>query len=313
MANKLSGMKKLITASVVLIISTLFEAGCKSNGIEQKGSPAYIASINTWHQKRIANLKKENGWLNLAGLFWLHGGENKFGTGLDNDIVFPKGTSPGVIGSFYLYNGAVTVKINPGISVTCAGKPVKEMEMNNDLSGSPDVLSLGYLRWFVIKRGKDLYGVRLRNLNASLVKDFKGIDTYPVNEDWRLTATLIPYNPPKIISVPSIIGTTEQDTVPGSLEFVLKGNTYRLDPLEEDGQLFIIFADETSGQETYGAGRFLYTSKPDSAGKVIIDFNKAYNPPCAFTKFATCPLPPKQNYLHLKVTAGEKKYGQSAD
>ena len=310
MTDIFSGMKNLTTGFVLLLISFSFIAGCKSNKLEQKGDVAYIASINAWHNQRITNLKKENGWLNLAGLYWLKQGENKFGTDLDNDVVFPKGTAPGVIGTFILTDSIVTVKINPGIRVTSSNKPVTEMKLENDLSDNPTVLSLGYLRWFVIKRSNDMYGIRLRNLNASLVRKFKNIDTYPINEDWKITAGYKPYKPFKIISIPSIIGSVEQDTVRGFLEFNYKGNAYRLDPLEEDDQYFIIFADETNSVETYGAGRFLYTGKPDSSGKVIIDFNKAYNPPCAFTKFATCPLPPKQNYLHLRITAGEKKYGE---
>ena len=169
-------------------------------------------------------------------------------------------------------------------------------------------MSIGSLRWYIIKRD-DKYGVRLRDIDANLRKEFKGIDTYPVNEDWKITAKFEAYNPPKTISIPSIIGTVEEDMAPGALVFEKDGKEYRLDPVVEGDEFFIIFADETSGEETYGAGRFLYTAMPDSTGNVILDFNKAYNPPCAFTPYATCPLPPKQNYLKLRITAGEKKYG----
>ena len=182
--------------------------------------------------------------------------------------------------------------------------------MQNDLSGNPTVLTLGSLKWFIIKRGEDKYGVRVRDLRASLLENFKGIDTFPINEDWKIIAKYEPYNPPKIISIPSIIGTVDQDTARGSLVFEVNGEKYKLDPIKEGNEFFIIFADETSGKETYGAGRFLYADMPDSLGNVILDFNKAYNPPCSFTKYATCPLPPKQNYLHLSVTAGEKNYGE---
>lgn len=289
------------------IISFIALPGCSGNNGE-KGSPEYISQIKLWHQKRIENLKKENGWLNLAGLYWLKEGENTFGTNPGNDIVFPKGKAPGRIGIFILKDSTVTIKINNGIKVTSNSKPVKEMKLKSDLSGDPTVLTLGFLKWFIIKRS-DKYGVRLRDLSSELLSEFTGIDTYPINEDWKINAKYEPYNTPKSISIPTIIGTVDEEKAPGALVFEKNGKQYKLDPVVEGNQFFIIFADETSGKETYGAGRFLYTSKPDSTGNVILDFNKAYNPPCAFTPFATCPLPPKQNYLRLKVTAGEKKYG----
>jgi hypothetical protein len=181
------------------------------------------------------------------------------------------------------------------------------MKLKDDLSDSTTVLQLGSFRWFIINRdGK--YGVRLRDINAPLVKEFKGIDTYPVDEKWKVEAKFELYPEPKVIEIPNIIGSVENDTVKGRLVFTLNGYSYTVDPVSEGNEFFIIFADETNGEETYGAGRFLYTDKPDSHDMVEMDFNKAYNPPCAFTKYATCPLPPKQNYLHIKITAGEKKY-----
>ncbi len=298
------------SALIVLMIIGLTAAGCGNCGLRQKGNPDYIASIEKWHEQRINNLKKEDGWLNLVGLYWLSEGSNTFGTSPGDNIVFPRGKGPGVIGKFILKNGIVTVKINDGIPVLFNGRPVSEMEMKNDLSDDPTVLSLGYLRWFVIKRGDNMYGIRLRDIKAPLLTSFKGTDTYPINEDWKVTATAVPYKPAKIITVPSIIGTAEKDTINNSLEFNLQGKTFKLDPLKEGDQLFIIFADKTNGKETYGAGRFLYAALPDSEGKTVLDFNKAYNPPCAFTRYATCPLPPDQNYMNIEVTAGEKKYGE---
>ncbi len=297
--------KHSFTVSFFLIISFFLLPGC-SKKEEDKGSPEYIASIKQWHKERIENLKKENGWLDLAGLFWLKDGENTFGTSPSNDIVFPKG--PDKIGMFILKDSTVSVKINPGVEVMNDKTPVKETSLKTDLSGDPTILSIGSLRWYIIKRD-DKYGVRLRDIDANIRKEFKGIDTYPVNEDWKITAKFEAYNPPKTIIIPSIIGTVEEDKAPGALVFEKDGKEYRLDPVVEGDEFFIIFADETSGDETYGAGRFLYTAMPDSTGNVILDFNKAYNPPCAFTPYATCPLPPKQNYLKLRITAGEKKYG----
>jgi uncharacterized protein len=297
--------KNFLITSFFLIISFLLLPGCTKKE-EDKGSPEYIASIKQWHKERIENLKKENGWLDLAGLFWLKDGENTFGAGSSNDIIFPKG--PDKIGMFILKDSTVTVKINPGVEVMNDKTPVKETSLKTDLSDNPTILSIGSLRWYIIKRD-DKYGVRLRDIDANLRKEFKGIDTYPINEEWKIIAKFEPYNPPKAISIPTIIGTVDSDKSPGALVFEKDGKEYRLDPVVEGDEFFIIFADETSGDETYGAGRFLYTEIPDSARNVILDFNKAYNPPCSFTPYATCPLPPKQNYLKLRVTAGEKKYG----
>ncbi len=301
-------LKIILTMNFLLLLSAFFLTGCRKP-LSQKGNPAYIAQIKEWHEERIENLKKPNGWLNLVGLYWLKDGENTFGSDSANSIIFPD-KAPKYMGVFRLNNGKATVKINTGLNVTNNGSPVTEMELQNDLSASPTILEYNSLRWFIIKRGDNMYGVRLRDLDAPLVKNFEDIKTFPVNEDWRIMAEFVKYNAPKVISVPSIIGTVDQDTLPGYLSFVLNGKKYKLDPVVEGNEFFIIFADETNGKETYGAGRFLYAAMPESAGKTILDFNKAYNPPCAFTEFATCPLPPKDNYLHLKITAGEKKYGE---
>ncbi len=298
---------KLLLKFLLIFLFLLINFGCKEE-TPPKGTPEYINEITQWHKKRISNLKKENGWLNLVGLYWLKEGANSFGSAKDNDIVFPE-KAPAYIGKFYLKDSIVTVSVIKGIRVTHKDFPVTEMELQDDLTGYPTVLRLGSLRWYIIKRG-DRYGVRLRDVAAKLVKEFKDIEMFPINEDWRIEAKFEPYNPPKKMSIPTIIGTVEEDISPGALVFDKDGKIYKLDAIDEGDKFFIIFADETSGKETYGAGRFLYTDKPDSNGIVILDFNKAYNPPCVFTKYATCPLPPKQNYLKLRITAGEKMWGE---
>ncbi len=303
-------MKKALLFFITLLAAQIFFSCSKT--YEEKGSPAYIKEINYWHRKRIENLKKENGWLNLAGLYWLKRGENKFGTDKTNDVIFPEGKAPGLIGVFNLSDSIVTVKIENGVDVTCNGKNVSELKLKNDTQDNPTVLQYGSLRWFIIKRG-DKYGVRLRDLDSPLLKSFDDIDTYPINSDWRIEAHLEPYNPAKKILVPNILGMVDTALVKNAIVFVKDGVTCKIDPLEEGNKYFIIFADKTSGKETYGAGRFLYADKPDSTGKLFVDFNKAYNPPCSFTKFATCPLPPKQNHLMMEVTAGEKKYGHGEE
>ncbi|MBS3944111.1 MAG: DUF1684 domain-containing protein [Melioribacter sp.] len=292
-----------------LLFSIIMLIGCSDN-LQEKGSPKYVAEIKEWHSKRIENLKKENGWLNLAGLFWLKEGENKFGSDKSNDLIFPENKSPKFMGSFILKDSIVILKVNSGVEVFLDNcEEVKEMELKHDLQKGTTILDHGSLRWNLIKRG-DRYGIRLRDLDAQLVKNFTGVDTYPVNEDWRLEAEFEPYNPPKEIEIPTVIGTIEKEKSPGSLVFKKDGNQYRLDVTDSGNSYFVIFADRTNSKETYGAGRFLSVNKADSTGRIYIDFNKAYNPPCAFTKFATCPLPPQQNFLKLEVTAGEKNFGE---
>jgi len=298
-------MKKSARLLAAFLIIVFFFSCAKS--FEEKGTHGYISEIKNWHQHRIENLKKENGWLNLVGLYWLKQGENKFGTGKTNDVIFPEGKAPTFIGTFNLTDSVVAVKITDGIEVTCDGKKVSGMQLKDDTKEEPTVLQYGSLRWFIIRRGEK-YGVRLRDLESPLLKTFKDIETYPVNSDWKITAHLEPYNPPKKILVPSIIGTVDTSFVKAAIVFEKDGVTYKLDPLEEGNRYFVIFADETSGKETYGAGRFLYVDKPDSSGMIYIDFNKAYNPPCCFTKYATCPLPPRQNHLMMEITAGEKTF-----
>jgi len=169
-------------------------------------------------------------------------------------------------------------------------------------------LSYGTLMWYIHKVD-DKYAVRLKDSENPARIHFKGIETYPIDAKWRIKAKFEPYDPPKHLPIPNIMGFNTDEISPGRLVFKVKGKTYSLDPILEVGEkdYFIIFGDKTNGIETYGAGRFVYASPPDSDGFTYIDFNKAYNPPCVFTKYATCPLPPPQNRLPFKVTAGEKK------
>lgn len=269
--------------------------------------PEHIEEIRAWDERRTERLREEDGWLNLAGLFWFKEGENKIGSAKDNDIVFTSG--PDYIGSMILSDSTVTIKVNPGVNVINNGFPVTEMTLQDDHSGNPTLLQTGSLRWNVIKRTKG-FGIRLRDLNADLVKNFKGIERFPVNKDWKIEASFDVYDPPKKILIPDIVGTVDEELCPGAVVFVKDGKEFRIDAIDSGQRLFLIFADETSGVETYGAGRFMYVDKPDSNGKIILDFNKAYNPPCVFTKFATCPLPPKENYLKLRIEAGEKVWGE---
>ncbi|HYU30888.1 MAG TPA: DUF1684 domain-containing protein [Thermoanaerobaculia bacterium] len=272
--------------------------------------PAYVQKIEAVRKERIDDLKKEDSWLTLVGLFWLDEGENRFGSDPGtNKVIFPEGKGPAVAGVLIREGDKVRVRAAPGAGVTSDGKPVTELALVSDAKGKPTVLDLGTLSFFVIERG-DRIGVRVKDKASPLRTSFHGLDFYPIQPEWRFDARFEPYNPPKKVPIPNVLGQVSESDSPGAVVFDWQGKTYRLDVLgsEKDG-LSTIFADTTNGHETYGAGRFLELGKLAN-GKVEVDFNTAYNPPCAFTSFATCPLPPAQNKLALAVTAGEKKFGE---
>jgi uncharacterized protein (DUF1684 family) len=214
------------------------------------------------------------------------------------------------MGVFIFHDSTVIMKVNDGVEVLFNGKPVKEMVLIGDGKTDMTVFQCGSIKWNLIVRDT-LYGIRFRDLESEAVKKFKGIERFPVNEDWKVSADFEAYNPPKKISVPNVLGQIDEEPSPGAIVFTKENQTYRLEAVDAGDRLWFIFSDGTSGEETYGGGRFLYTDKADSTGKVIVDFNKAYNPPCVITKYATCPLPPRENYIKLRITAGEKMYGEN--
>jgi len=271
---------------------------------------AYTDEVEQWKAKRLANLKGEDGWLSLVGLHWLKEGENRLGSDPSSEVLLPEGKAPRVAGSLFLNGGAVKIEARPDAGITSEGKPVASLDLQPDTSGKPTVLKLGTLTFHVIKRGERL-GVRVKDSASPERTNFRGLEYFPSDERWRVEARFEPHNPPKTIPILNVLGMEEDTPSPGSLVFDVGGQTYRLDAITEEGeeQFFVIFADATSGKETYGAGRYLYAGPPDSTGRLLIDFNKAYSPPCAFTKYATCPLPPEQNRLPLRVEAGEKFAG----
>jgi uncharacterized protein (DUF1684 family) len=263
-------------------------------GVLWPASDAYRARIEEWRRQREAALKADGGWLTVTGLFWLHEGANSFGSAAPKDIVLP--ADPAVKdGAFDLHNGKVSVRLEG-----------QTRELRTDSTGKPDVVTMGGLTMFAIQRGGK-YGIRLKDNNSSLRKEFTGLHYFPVSEDYRVTTRLVPEA--KKIPILNILGQVEDTPSPGYVEFELHGQKLRLTPVEETpGALFFIFRDSTAGKETYGSGRFLDTELGKD-GEVVLDFNKAYNPPCAFTPYATCPLPPKENRLALRIEAGELKYG----
>ncbi|HEY0513157.1 MAG TPA: DUF1684 domain-containing protein [Thermoanaerobaculia bacterium] len=273
-----------------------------------KAAAAYHKEIETWRHERVAGLQKEDGWLTLVGLYWLKRGANRFGSDPGDPIILPKGKAPAVAGTLTLQGPTVLLTAQPGVPVTADGKPVTPgTVLKTDADGKPTIVQLGSLSFYVIKRG-DRLGVRIKDRESPLLAAFKGLDDYPLRPEWRVAARFEPTKGKKI-PITNILGQVEDNPSPGAVVFDWQGKTYRLDALEggPDGSLFLVFGDRTNGSETYGAGRFLDTDPPKD-GKVMVDFNKAYNPPCAFTAFATCPLPPAQNKLPIRVEAGEKKF-----
>lgn len=303
------------TRSIFLLLLTMFLsfilAGCGDSRQLSEKEKVYIEELETWHQKRIKSLTSKTGWFTLAGLYWLKEGVNTFGSGSDNDIRFPESKAPDKIGSFNLNGEKVHIEIEDGIRVRHEGLPVSNLEMIPDLSGKPTILTLDSLSWFVIRRD-DKFGIRLRNRDSQNLKNFTGIERFTVDTTWRIEAKLEVYDPFKEIEIPTVLGIINKQKSPGALVFFVDDKEYRLDPVGnlEKKSLFLIFADQTNGYDTYGAGRFLVVDSTQSDDTYIIDFNKAYNPPCAFTPYATCPLPPQQNVLPFEVTAGEKNYGE---
>lgn len=270
--------------------------------------PGYPAEIEQWRHTREAGLRSDDGWLSLAGLFWLKDGENTVGTNPSNDIVLLKGSAPEHLGAFELRRGSVFFRPAPGASVTVNGSgPARNAPLKADTSDSPDVVRSNDLSMYVIERG-GRYGIRLKDKNSVARRTFTGLRYFPISPEYRVTGKFVGYRPPKILMIPNILGQVEQDASPGYVRFKLRGQDLRLDAIIEDDSLFFIFKDLTSGNQTYPPGRFLNTDMPKD-GKVVLDFNKAYNPPCVFTPYATCPLPPEQNKLPVAIEAGELRYG----
>ena len=266
----------------------------------------YETTIRTWQKKRVENLKSEEGWLNLAGLFWLEEGENTVGGDNQNDLVFPSQQSADFLGKIILDKGKVTF-VSKREGLVFAGDQAIQETVLFPYDGKPTVLRHGSLRWFVIQRGEK-YAVRLRDLESEYLKNFTGIPTYPIDSRWRLKTRFIP-TPGRMLTILDITGRTFQQPSLGKLAFTINGKEYALETTGPMERLSVIFADASNKKETYGAGRYLEAEKPDENGMIYLDFNKAYNPPCAFTPFATCPLPTKENTLPIAIPAGEKYAG----
>jgi len=267
--------------------------------------PAYVKSVEDWRAHAEQSLRKDNGWLTLAGRYVMKPGANTFGTGDKNDIVFPKGLGPDQMGTVTVEPGRVFVKLEPGLTMVKDGIPMTDKVMGTDLENR-DWVAMGRAAFHVIERdGK--YILRLADNESEVRRHFGGRVWYGVDRAYLVAAKFVAYEPPRKIPIVNILDEVSDETAPGYVEFRLKGKTYKLDALEEDDGLFIILRDGTAGRTTYGSGRFLFVEKKPKPGDAfMLDLNRVYNPPCAFSEFTTCPLPPKQNILKVRIEAGEK-------
>ncbi|WP_395683074.1 DUF1684 domain-containing protein [Dokdonella sp.] len=268
-----------------------------------------VKQVEAWRAQRLERLKAPNGWLSLIGLHWLKEGKNSVGSAKGNDVVLAAG--PARLGSITLKDGKATIEIDPKSAATVDGKALASAELLDDSHEKPTTVTFGTASFYLIDRnGKK--ALRVKDSEAKTRKQFKGIDSFAIDPAWRVEAKFEEFKPAHMLEIPTVLGTVDKMTVPGKVTFTRDGKSYSLLPVLETPdakELWFIFADRTSGKETYGAARFLYADLPKD-GKLLIDFNKAYNPPCAFTPYATCPLAPPENRLDLRVTAGEKKYAE---
>lgn len=288
------------------LLNIIFFLGLVQISLGQSSEKQLKAEIAQWDSKRIESLKSANGWVNLAGLFWLAPGENSFGAASDNGVVYNDPRFPSHLGSFLVTDKEVIWKTAGGNEVFNKQEKVNQVSIFDISKNQGIQLSYGTFRWVIIKR-EDKLGVRFRDLDHPNLKTFHHIERYTPTSKWKLDAKL-ESSLYSSVSITNVLGQTYQMPSPGKVVFEVNGKKYKLDAVDEGGdELFILFGDDTNAKHTYESGRFLYIPKPDENGNTVIDFNKAINPPCAFSTFATCPLPPKQNVLPLAVTAGEKR------
>ncbi len=271
----------------------------------------YLADLEAWRERVEQSLRRDNGWLTLAGRFIMKEGANTFGTGAGNDIVFPSqlvGTGPARLGTLVVDGKSKTVTLQPteGTAWTAEGKLFQGERKLSVSSEKRDWVALDRISMHIIERdGK--YILRLADNKSDVRAGFKGRLWYPPNLAFKTTAKFIPYAPGKTIPIINVIDEVSDEPSPGYVEFTLKGKKVKLDAVGNDGGLFFVMRDGTAGDTTYRPSRFLYVEKkPEPNATFVLDFNRAYNPPCAFSEFTTCPLPPKQNIMPLRVEAGEK-------
>jgi uncharacterized protein (DUF1684 family) len=267
---------------------------------------AYLTEINTWRQAREDSLRAEDGWLALIGLFWLHEGTNTVGANPKADVPIDADGIPDQIGTIEFHDGQAALHVTTDMPVTVDGVQTMQSDLRDDSQkDDASLVKIGSVTFFVIRRG-DEYAVRVRDANNPARLHFGGRSWFPVDEQYRVSGLYIPHDSPRSIPIANSAGQTVQMSNPGKVAFSLDGQSLALEAFAAgEGELWFVFRDATSGKSSYGAGRFLYAPL-STDGVVSLDFNKAYHPPCAFTPYATCARPPKENILPVDILAGER-------
>ena len=271
----------------------------------------HAARVIDWWAMRDERLRDPDGWLTLVDLHWLAPGENPFGSDPANAVVLTGESVPAVAGSLLVEDGSVRL-VAASPALTAGGHPISEAPLADDATGEPTVIDVADLRMYVIRRGERL-GLRVRDRGSPALAAFQGMDHFPIDKAWRLHARLEPAAADATIEIVDVTGQVSRDPTPGHVVFEVDGTTWHLAALagDDDGSVWLVFGDATNGQETYGGGRFLYSEPVKDDGSVVIDFNLAYNPPCVFSPHATCPLPPAENRLPIRIEAGERSFEPS--
>lgn len=290
-----------VLALAVLLLAT-WPGSTRASDSPSAPDAAYIQSFEKWKAAETEDLKAN--WLPLVGLFWLKPGVNAFGSDPSNAIVFPKG--PAHAGEFDLNGKDVILKLLPETQASIEGKRLTSAKLDADTSPHQTEVELGTLRFHVIVRGQRV-GIRVKDAESEYARKFRGMQFFPLNMEYRVTAKWLPGDGKKMVQVPNVLGDVMAEPVPGTVVFTIHGQEFKLTALGGDAEkgLFFVFSDASAKSDTYPGGRFLDTG-PVSNGTVVLDFNRAYNPPCAVTPYATCPLAPKENRLPVAITAGEK-------
>ncbi len=297
-----------VPGKFTIIIAALALAGMTAPAftLADAAGGGYEQQILEWRQGRNERLSSPDGYLAQVGLEWLAEGENRLGRQESSTVRMPGG--PDDWGTIHVDGDELVFRPAPGSGIRVNGEEAGETLLKPDVSGEPTIVSLGDLSFYAIYRQS--YALRIKDVNSPDLQAFSGVENFDIQEDWRVDARFVPAPQGATIEIANVLGQTNPTAVFGTVEFDRAGKTHRLIALgdEESEDLWFLFADRTSGRETYGAGRFLYSDGMPEDGRVVVDFNKAYNPPCAFNDFSTCPLPPQENRLDIAVTAGEKKY-----
>ena len=273
------------------------------------GMPAaqdHAAEVEAWRVDREQRLKADDGWLTVAGLFFLNEGDNSFGSSPLNDILLR--TGPAEAGVFTLRDETITVRAPAGRTLSVDGRAVEAAQLWPYEGRERPTITLGPLTLFGHYSG-DRLAIRMRDRESGIRRSFTGLRWYPIDESFRVPGRYIPHDEPRTMRLPNILGDVETFRTSGSVALTVDGEELRMTAVDSGGRLWFIFRDLTSGSETYPAARFLYADPPGADGWTTVDFNRAYNPPCAFNPHTTCPLPPRENRLPVRIEAGELDYG----